>query len=190
MNRTQWKYLWQILFSPSTTWQKIEADTDTKAYRQQYYYPLVGILALSAMMQVFIQADGYPFAQLIGKAFVAIVLILLSYGIGFYIAQWLLNLGFSSFFGLESDRTKAGKLYVYAITPVLLVRTMTSLLQDLFFLYIFSVYIVYLLWLAAGQLYRLDEKMQSRFTFFSTMVILLSPMLVELFLKILLPVLK
>jgi len=179
--------LWQFLRFPANAWKMVSEETDTnKTFLSEFFYPLIGLAALTAFVSAFIDGD-LTFRE---KLTEGIQLFVVSFGsafIGLFMSAKILDWMYVRWFEQPSDYTKAQVLTVYALAPVLAVSILTRLISELFFLKILFLYAFVIIWEAGTQYYTIDTKKQGTFTAVSGIVILFAPLLVEYLLKLMLP---
>lgn len=183
---------WEILFSPSKTWDKIARESeDDKKYLTNFFYPFLGLVAFTAFLNPFISGnEDLDFMSTLSIGMQYFIMSFASGFFGFFIAAKALNYCFIRWFGIPADTRKAEKLTAYSLTPVLVVSIMTRLLSDFFFMKILFVYIVILVWEASAHFYSVEEKTRGKFTLLSCITILAVPFIVEKIFIFLLPGLK
>lgn len=189
MYKNLFKRVWDILVSPSRTWDKIaQTSEDEKKYLANYFYPLIGLAAFTAFLSPFIK--GYENLDFRATLTVGIQFFIVSFAsgfFGFFITARLLNYSFVRWFGLSADMNKAERLTAYASTPILLVSVLTRLLSDFFFMKILFFYVIVLVWEATTHFYSLEESKRGKFTALASLSILLAPIVIEKVFLILLP---
>jgi hypothetical protein len=182
--------LWQVVRYPANVWKDVSETTDTKkSYLSEFFYPLVGLASFAAFISCFFGSD-LAFKQQIMRG---VQLFAVSFGslfAGFFLSSRVLNWAFVRWFGLPSRPDKAELLTVYSQAPVLAISVLTQLIAELFFLKLLFLYVFAIVWEAAINYYEIPPKLQGRFTLLAGAVILVSPQLIEIALKLLLPGLK
>jgi len=192
MYKNLFKRVWDILTSPSKTWDYIaQHPEDEKKYLSHFFYPLIGLAAFTALINPFI--SGYEYFDTKATLFQGIQSFIVSFAssfFGFFITAKFLNYGFVRWFGLRSDKRKAEMLTAYSSTPVLVISIFTRLLSDFFFMKILFVYVIVLVWEATAHFYSLEESGRGKFTAFASLCILAVPLIVEKIFLLILPGLK
>lgn len=194
MYKNLFKRVWEILTSPSRTWDKISQNSESendKKYLTSYFYPLIGLAALTAFINPFIK--GYEELDFRATLLVGIQFFIVSFAsgfLGFFITAKALNYSFVRWFGVSPDKRKSEMLTAYASTPVLAVSILTHLLSDFFFMKILFIYVIVLVWEATTHFYSLEEPKRGKFTALASVSILALPIIVEKIFLVLLPGLK
>ncbi|MDD2560410.1 MAG: hypothetical protein PHE04_07085 [Bacteroidales bacterium] len=187
MNKAFFRRIWRIITAPAAAWKEITAETaENKPYLSAYFYPLLALVGLAAFLNPFIHSQE-AFRVELGQGIQTFIRVFTAYFASFFLSSLVLDRLFVSWLGLTPGKIKAEKLCVYSLTPLLLVRFFTFLVKDFFFLYIFVVYTVYIVWEASGGLYEMPNRLRGRFAALTTLVIMLSPILIEFILIKLLP---
>ncbi len=183
-------HLWRVNRYPANVWKEAVDSPDTKkSYLSDFFYPLVGLASFAAFISCFFDGD-LTFKQQVTQGIQLFVISFAALFGGFFLSARVLNWAFVRWFGLPTRLDKAEKLTVYAQAPVLAVSVLTQLIAELFFLKLLFLYVFAIVWEAAINYYEIPPKLQGRFTLLAGAVILLSPQLIEMVLKLLLPGLK
>lgn len=187
MNKAFFRRIWRIITTPAAAWKEITADTaENKPYLSAYFYPLLALVGLAAFLSPFVHFQEV-FRVELGLGIQSFIRIFAAFFASYFLSSFVLDRLFVRWLGLAPDKIKVEKLCVYSLTPLLLVRFFTFLVKDFFFLYIFVVYTVYIVWEASGGLYEMPGRQRGRFTALTSVVITLSPVLIEFILIKLLP---
>jgi hypothetical protein len=182
--------LWQVVRYPANAWKEVSENPDTKkSYLSDFFYPLVGLASFAAFVSCFFDGDLTFKQQLTQGIQLFIVSFVALFG-GFFLTTRVLSWAFVRWFGLPSRLDKVELLTVYAQAPVLVVSVLTQLIAELFFLKLLFLYVFAIVWEAAINYYEIPPKLQGRFTLLAGAVILISPQLIEIVLKLMLPGLK
>ncbi|MDD4922646.1 MAG: Yip1 family protein [Bacteroidales bacterium] len=192
MYKNLFKRVWEILTSPSKTWDHIAQNPeDEKKYLSNYFYPLIGLAAFTAFLNPFI--SGYDDLEFKATLSVGIQFFIVSFAsgfFGFFITAKVLNESFVRWFGISSDKRKTEMLTAYASTPVLVISILTRLLSDFFFMKILFFYVIVLVWEATTHFYSLEDSKRGKFTALASISIIAVPTIVEKIFLFLLPGLK
>ena len=187
MSKSLFLRLWLLISSPSKAWKAIsEEPLENKPYLSGFFYPLVGLVSLTAFLNPFISGDQV-FKEKLTDGIQQFIITFGSAFFGFFIAARLLDWIFVRWFDQPKHRDKAEVLTAYALSPVLAVSIITRLVSDFFFLKIFFLYIFIIIWEASSGFYQIDEKKQGAFTGISGLIILITPIILEIALRFILP---
>lgn len=186
MYKLFFKRFWLILVSPSKAWNLIAEDKkETFNHRKYYFFPMIMLASVMVFLKPLIETDEILPVDLL-NGLRNLVLLFVSYLIAYLSAPPIMDL-FHASISLEKNRMKAEKLWLYALTPVFLVRMLEAVFPNFFFLNIFMVYVVYIIWEAGGSLYAVPDNQRAKYTMVDTAIILLLPFLFEILLKWIIP---
>lgn len=148
------KYLFQLVLSPGHGWEDVErADADPRRLLTGGYYPLIAVMALSALAGLFFH--HYTFLTL----FVRIVVLFVVYFVGYYFGVFMLSVFSDPMLddGFDDRRAATFTAYVLGIEAVInivmLVVPVTPLV--LFFL---PIYVALVEWKGVGYMKVKPEK--------------------------------
>lgn len=182
--------LWLVVRYPANAWKEVLETSDTKkTYLSDFFYPLMALSSLAAFISCFFDGD-VVFKQRLSEGIQLFIVSFAALFGGFFLSSRVLDQVFVRWFKLPSNLEKTEMLTVYAQAPVLAVSVLTQLFAELFFLKLLFLYVFAIVWEAAINYYNMPAKLQGRFTLLSGAVILLSPQLIEIVLRLLLPGLK
>ena len=192
MYRNLFNRTWNFLVTPSKTWDEIALETEAdKKYLYNYFYPLIGLAAITAFLNPFIMRyDELGLSSVLSVGIQSFIVSFASSFFGLFISAKVLNYYSVRWFGMNSDVHKAEMLTAYASTPVLVVSILTRLLSDFFFMKIFFFYVIVLVWEATSHFYSIEEQKRGKFTALAFIVILVAPILIERLFIFFLPGLK
>jgi len=184
--------VWEILTSPSKTWDKIAQESEEdKRYLTRYFYPLICLVAFTAFLNPFL--SGYEALETKAILLIGIQYFIVSFVssfLGFFLTAKMLDYGFVRWFDQPSDIRKVEMLVAYTSTPVLVVSILTRLLSDFFFMKLLFFYVIVLAWEATARFYSVEESKRGKLTALASVCILATPYLVEKIFLIILPGLK
>ena len=105
-----------------------------------------------------------------------------------YIASVLLCMFTSRrFLGKELDRTVAETVTAYAFLPVFVLRVVLGVMPNMFFLKALLLYVLYMLWVFAGDTLKFGERERQIFMLVNGASVILMPWLVQSVLRMLVP---
>jgi len=190
MYKNLFTHLWHVVRYPATIWNEATDSTDAqKKHLTDFFYPLVGLASFAAFISCFFDGD-LTFKQQVTQGIQHFIVSFVSLFGGLFLSAKLLDWSFVRWFAQPSRFAKAELLIVYAQAPVLAVSVLTNLIPELFFLKLLFLYVFAIVWEAAINFYEIPPALQGRFTLVAGAVILISPQLIEIVLKLLLPGLK
>jgi hypothetical protein len=192
-----YKELFRIILSlisrTGQTWkelaQKEEKDGDDD-FEARFVYPLIGLAAASAFTGVWLTEKEFHLEYALKLSVRAAV----SYFGGFHLAAWLLNEVRKSFFRQPDNLKLCRRFAGYASAPMLAVYTVFALvplfpLLDFRFLRVLMLYLytAYIVWEGALSYMNTDGRFRMRFTMLASLLIVLTPELINGVLFILMP---
>lgn len=187
MNKSLFIRLWMLLSAPQKAWKAItEEPLENKPYLSGFFYPLLGLSSLTAFINPFLSGD-LAFKESLSEGIMSFVVTFSSAFFGLFIAARILDWVFMRWFNQPKGIEKAEILTAYALSPVLAVSIITRLISEFFFLKIFFLFIFIIIWEASSSFYQIEEKKQGAFTGIAGLIILVTPVLLEIALKLVLP---
>ncbi|MEG1545148.1 MAG: YIP1 family protein [Tannerellaceae bacterium] len=187
MYKDIFKWVIAIISQPAKAWvmltKKDESDDD---FLSRFIYPLIGLLTLAAFLGVLFTRKEFD-VELALKS--SIKTLVSSFG-GFYLAAYLLNEIWHSFFGREKDMKLCQRFVGYSSSLMFALNIVLMLLPEFFFLRIFILYTLYIVWEGAESYMGVEESIRLKFVGITTAIILLTPIIIELVLFLLMPGLR
>jgi hypothetical protein len=149
--------------------------------QQQLYFPMLGGGALLLFIFGGFHAEVFSLEMAMKSA----VSFLLSFFGGYYLALFLLRELYSSLGGLELQRDRLECFVGYSLSFVLAVEVVVGCMPKLKFMSLISLYLFYIVWCSSEYYLRTDERHRQRFSFFTTVILALSPRIVAFLLHLL-----
>ena len=109
---------------------------------------------------------------------------------GFYLGAYLLNEAWQGLFKREKDMKLCQRFVGYSSSLMFALNVVLMLLPEFFFLRIFILYTFYIVWEGAGPYMQVEEKERLKFAGITTVIILLTPAVIEFVLFMLMPGLR
>jgi hypothetical protein len=182
--------LFNLICYPQKAWASLSeeleedvSDNNEKFYKN-YLYPIIGIIALLSFVSVFLKEFSLQ------VALKTVLKQLFIYFGGFYLASYLFALFVYSRFKEEPNKLLCEKYVGFSSALVYGIAMLLSVFPALFFLQLIVFYTIYMVWEGATNYLKIDEDEMVRFTVYSSIVILFSPVLIEVLIKFLLPGMK
>jgi hypothetical protein len=177
-----------LIFKPSEAWKNLRAKRtdDYESFLSDYIYPYMGMIAVAAFVGVLFTRKEFDF-QIALKT--SILEFLSAFG-GFFLASYILNELWRTFFHQESDMKLCRSFVGYASSLMFALTIIESLLPAIFFLGFFSLYTIYIVWEGAVPYMEVKESDQFRFVTIATIIILLTPIVIHFILRLLMPGLR
>lgn len=192
MYRNLFSCVWNILVTPSKTWDEIALENEAdKKYLNNYFYPLIGLVAITAFLNPFIMRyEELGFSSTLSVGIQFFIVSFVSSFFGLFVSSKALDYCSVRWFGMASDVHKAEMLTAYASTPVLVTNILTNLVSDFFFMKIFFFYVIVLVWEATTHFYSVEEQKRGKYTALAFIFILVTPILFKRIFLFFLPGLK
>lgn len=168
----------QMVFSLETTWKHI-ATTQTSLYRN-FLLPLWALIVISSFIgKWLISRNGS--LELGVKTAISEVFILF---IGFFVTAFILNEYIKRLTDVIKN-IKATRIFTaYSSSLIYLVDIIVSLANDLFFLWLFTLYTFYIVYVGAEIFYRIIPERRVSFMVIATVLILGIPLVVKYLLSL------
>lgn len=181
------KQIIAIVSQPARAWKilagKEESDHD---FLTRFLYPLIGVLTLAAFVGILFTRKEFD-VELALKS--SIKTLVSTFG-GFYLAAYVMNELWQSVFKRSKDMKLWHRFVGYSSSLVFALKLVLMLLPEFFYLRIFIFYTFYIIWEGAVVYMKVEEKERLKFVGFTTAVVLLAPMLIEVVLFLLMPGLR
>ena len=178
------KRLTAIILNPGNTWTELsyqEEERDT--FLSQFIYPLIGIIALAAFLGVLFTRKEFDFEIALKIALRTVIAV----AGGFFLGAYCLNEVWKSVFNQPKDMALCRFFMGYASSLMFVLFIITALLPEFFFLYIFVLYTVYIIWEGAVVYMQVEEENRLKFTVIASVIVILTPFVIEHALRMLMP---
>jgi len=163
----------QMVFSIETAWQSI-AEKRPNVYRE-LLIPLWTLIVLSSFIGGWlISRDGsieFGVKNAISEIFTLFI--------GFYASSFFLNEYIKNLTDVEKSLKQTQIFVAYSSSLVYLVDIMVSLVNDLFFLWLFSLYTFYIVYVGAEIYYKIIPERKTNFMIIASLLILGLPIIAK-----------
>ncbi|MDR0845524.1 MAG: YIP1 family protein [Tannerella sp.] len=179
--------LFSLVIKPAEAWDKLRRrEEDEETFLSRFVYPLIGLMALAAFVGVLFTRKEFDFQVALKSS---IMILVSSFG-GFFLGVYMMNEVWQSFFKQPKD-TKLIRYFVgYSSSLMFLLNILLALLPEFIFLRVFVLYTVYIIWEGAVSYMGIAEDQRFKFTAIASVLVLATPMAIELFLRMLMPGLR
>ena len=164
----------RVIFSPQVAWEYISMRGTINLYKK-FLIPLWVIIIVSAFIGgLFVSADNsfeHGIKNLIIDAFVLYV--------GFHMSVFFLNEYAKKQEVAEKDRKKAEIFVAYSSSLIYLVNIIVSILPAFFFLWLFSIYTFYIVYIGAEIYYQIIPEKRMSFMTVATLFIIGIPLILR-----------
>ncbi|MDR1779382.1 MAG: YIP1 family protein [Tannerella sp.] len=184
MYRNIFDRLTGLIFKPKETWREIpQGEDEHEAFLCRFVYPVLGLVALAAFVGVFFNRKEFDLVIALKSSIKECV----SYGGGFFLGAYLLNEIWGAIFKRQKDIKLCLFFVGYSSSVMYVLSIIMSLLPEVFFLRVLTVYTVYVIWEGAIPFMHVDEGEQMKFTVLASLIVMLSPAIIWLALFLLMP---
>ncbi|MDR2810925.1 MAG: YIP1 family protein [Tannerellaceae bacterium] len=189
------KELFKIVLSLASnaelTWEKLAGKEEKgDEFLSRFLYPFIGLIAASAFIGVLFAEESFSIEYALKKTVKASVS---SFG-GFYLAAYLLNKLWESFFKQKDNLTLCRRFVGYASIPMFTVYIILALmpmqpLLDFVLLRMLVLYLCtgYIVWEGSRSYMKITEDGRIIFTVITAFLIVSAPELINMILFILMP---
>ncbi|MDR0732612.1 MAG: YIP1 family protein [Dysgonamonadaceae bacterium] len=174
-----------LISTPEKTWKTLDGrqETNNEDFYGGYLYPVIGIIALASFCGGWTAADGFR----LPIALKVVIKETIAYFGGFYLAAHGLYRLSRKHFGLTADLLHFERFAGYSSAAIYVVACVDALFHPLFFLQICTLYTAYIVWHGAGVYIPVKENDRTKFTIFSSAVIILAPVAVRMVMTLFMP---
>lgn len=181
------KWVIAIISQPGKAWDMLSRKEEKgDEFLSRFIYPLIGLVTVAAFLGVLFTRKEFD-VELALKS--SIKTLVASFG-GFYLGAYLLNEAWQGLFKREKDMKLCQRFVGYSSSLMFALNVVLMLLPEFFFLRIFILYTFYIVWEGAGPYMQVEEKERLKFAGITTVVILLTPAVIEFVLFMLMPGLR
>lgn len=179
------KRFWMLVSDTSDTWSRLASQTgNTKAEDFRFLYSLLVINAVSALA-------GYA---LNGHTAISCILNAIFSPAAFYATVWILFLVVKKLNNDGNDEagsevTSSGifRFIIYSSALNIVLNSFMLIFPGLFFLWILSLYTIYIVWEGLGSVMLIDDDMRTKPTAITTSIIIIAPALIMFLMHFIIP---
>lgn len=180
MFRVAVRLLLALIFSPREVWKNLAGAQDgNNLFRKGYLYPVFILIGLSSFIGGYM-ADEHLFQNAVREMIVSMMVV---YG-SFLISSYFLNEYLGNCLPECKSMRRSRQFIAYASALYYFLHILTSLLSDLFFLWIFILYSTYMIFMGTFDFIKISEKKRGQFVAVASFLVLLVPFLVKNALKL------
>ncbi|MDR3340124.1 MAG: YIP1 family protein [Candidatus Symbiothrix sp.] len=184
--------LFNLISHPAQSWkeQAEEQDINNENFYKSYLYPVVGTIALLSFLGNLWagMAPDLAVKNIIEQALKTVLREALAYFAGFYLVSYLLSLILSKYFACKPGKYICERFTGYASAVVYAVAMASALFPFLLFIrYLLMLFAAYTVWQGAIHYLRIKEEYLTKFTIFASILIVLSPLLIQRLLLLMMP---
>ena len=166
-----------LLSSPSKTWDEITNDGTHREVLPGFVYPLIGLCAFSEFIGSFIGRDFQPevFQLALTKCCAAAV----SLFVGFFLAAYLIKMINVRWFDCERSDSDVQAFVGYSLVVTFILEIISGLFSILIIHWLLQIYTLFVVFEGARRLMKIPDAKLTLYSVVSTLIILLSPTLIE-----------
>ena len=179
------KRFWMLVSDTSDTWSRLASQTgNTKAEDFRFLYSLLAINAISALA-------GYA---LNGHSAISCILNAIFSPTAFYATVWILFIVVKRLNSNDNAEAESGvtssaifRFIIYSSALNIVLNSFMLIFPGLFFLWILSLYTIYIVWEGLGNMMLIDDDQRTKPTVITTSIIILAPVLIMFIMHFMIP---
>jgi len=162
-----------MVLSPQTSWETI-SDKKTGLYRE-FLLPIWGTIVLLSF------AGGWLFTAnaSFGLGIRNMIFEIFSLFGSFHISSFLLNEYIGKLTDVERNLDKTRIFVAYSSSLIYLIEIIVALFDDFFFLWLFVLYTFYIVYIGAGEFYKITAERRNNFMVITSLLILIMPLILK-----------
>lgn len=172
------RLLLAIIFSPKETWTELlrakDGDRD-RFFEKSYLYPICILIAVTSLVGGYLHAEEHLFQNAVKGMVVSVIEVCASLFISSYLFNEYLGGISPEFKNMRRSRQFIG----YASALNYLLCMLVALLSDLFFLWMSSIYVAYMVYIGSFHFMKLSEDKRGQFVAVASLLVLLVPFMVK-----------
>lgn len=169
----------KLISSPAKAWEEIRLEEDRRKVFGAFVYPMIGLCGLAVFIgSLLVNGWGGPQSFQIAMTQCCAVAVAL-FG-GYFLAAYAINQLRVQIFGMSDDIALTQQFAGYALVVTFLLKIITGLLPDFSIIgWLLQFYIVYVVWEGAPVVMQVDEKNRLKFTIFSSLLLIVCPVVIQ-----------
>ena len=184
MYKEIFRWVIAIISQPAKAWVLLAKKGEKQEeFLSRFVYPLIGFVTVAAFLGVLFTRKEFDLELALKSSIRTLVS---SFG-GFYLGAYLMNEIWQGIFKREKDLKLWLRFVGYSSSLMFALNIVLMLLPEFFFLRIFILYTFYIVWEGAVPYMGVEEKIRLKFVGFTTAIILLTPVVIEILLSMLMP---
>ncbi|OJU34513.1 MAG: hypothetical protein BGN96_13825 [Bacteroidales bacterium 45-6] len=170
------RLLLAIIFSPRQTWKELSKAKDgDRFFKRSYLFPIVILIALTSLVGGYLHADEHLLQNAVKDMLVALIEVSAS----LFISSYLFNEYLGSVSAELKNMSRSRQFMAYASALNYVLYMLVALFSDLFFLWMFSIYAAYLVYMGSFQFLKLSEDKRGQFVAITSLLVLFVPFIVK-----------
>lgn len=173
----------RLILRPAEGWRELDIIEEQSHFLRRFFYPLIAFVSAFSFVAVFFSHKSFD----VELAFKHLMLTFCMLFGGLYLSAFLLSEITRKFFGGEKDFSLFIRFSGYSYSLLYVVIMVVALLPELVYLYVAALYTAVIAWEGSRNYLCVEADKQVKFTVAASIVLLLSPYVVVVVLKALLP---
>ena len=167
-----------LLSSPAKAWEEISRKNEERIVLSTFVYPMIGLCGLSEFIGAFIGRDFLP--EVFQLALTRCCAVAVSLFIGFFLASYLLKIINERWFDCQKSEEQIQVFVGYSLVVTFVLEIISGLFSILIIHWILQIYTLFVVFEGARCIMKIPEVKLTMYSIVATLVILLSPTLIEL----------
>ncbi len=165
-----------LISSPARAWEEIRLEEDRRKVFTAFVYPMIGLCGLSVFAGSLL-AKGWEGPQSFQYAMTQCCAVAVALFGGYFLAAYLINGVCVRFFHMKDDLPLVQQFAGYALVVPFLLQIVIGILPDFSIIALLLLfYIVYVVWEGSRVLMQVAESFRLRFTFVSSVLLMICPL--------------
>lgn len=170
------KWVIGLISQPTKAWHVLsKREENHEAFLSGFIYPLIGLVTIAAFAGVLFTMKQFDLERALKEAIRTLVS---SFG-GFYLGAYLMNEIWQGVFKRKKDLRRWMRFVGYSSSLMFMLHIVLKLLPEFFFLKVFVFYTFYIIWEGAVPYMKVEETNRMKFSFFTTVVVVFTPIVIE-----------
>ena len=166
-----------LLSSPAKTWDAIINAGDERMVLPGFVYPMIGLCGLSEFVGAFIGRDLVP--DVFQVALTRSCGVCVSLFVGFFLASYLIK-QINGRLNCETSDDEIQGFVGYSMVVTFVLQIVSSLFSILIIHWVLQIYTLFVVFEGARRMMKVCESRLTMYTIVTTLIILLSPSVIEL----------
>ena len=166
-----------LLSSPAKEWEEIAKNREERLVLSGFVYPMIGLCGLSEFLGTFIGRDFLP--EVFQLALTRCCGVAVSLFIGFFLASYLVKLINERWFDCQKTEEEIQVFVGYSLVVTFVLQIISGLFSILIIHWILQIYTLFVVFEGARKMMNIPETSITKYTIVATLVILLSPALID-----------
>ena len=166
-----------LLSSPAKAWEEISNRKEERLVLPCFVYPMIGLCGLSEFIGAFIGRDFLP--EVFQLALTRCCGVAVSLFIGFFLASYVMKLVNERWFDCNKSDEEIQVFVGYSLVVTFVLQIISGLFSILIIHWILQIYTLFVVFEGARKIMQIPEVKLTKYSIIATLVILLSPTLID-----------